>query len=80
MEKLYTRKEAAEILGISLSALDDARYSGSITYIQYKKNGSVFFTDAGIQEYIARHTHQATPVKTSTVQTYRTPRKRALSR
>lgn len=74
MEKLYTRKEAAEILGIGLSALDSARYCGEITYIQYKKNGSVFFTDAGIQEYIARNTHRAAPI--STVATYRTPRNR----
>lgn len=75
MEKLYTRKEAAEILGIGLSALDAARSSGAIAYIQYKQNGCVYFTDASLQEFIARNTHRATPMSTST--TYRTPRKRA---
>lgn len=75
MEKLYTRKEAAEILGIGLSALDAARYNGTISYIQYKENGCVYFTDTGLQEYVARNTHRAMPINTST--TYRTPRKRA---
>lgn len=75
MEKLYTRKEAAELLGIGLSALDAARYSGAISYIQYNTNGCVYFTDAYLQEYVARNTHRATPINTST--TYRTPRKRA---
>ena len=35
MEKLITRKEAAKILGISLTTLDEARNSGLISYIQY---------------------------------------------
>ena len=33
MEKLITRKEAAKILGISLTTLDEARNSGLISYI-----------------------------------------------
>lgn len=61
MEKLYTRKEAAKHLGIGLTTLDAARAEGKITYIQYAENGSVFFTEDGIQEYIARSTHRARP-------------------
>ena len=32
MEKLITRKEAAEILGISIATLDAARNNGLISY------------------------------------------------
>lgn len=59
MEKLITRKEAAGILGISLATLDAARSSGLITFVQYVENGCVYFTEAGIQEYIAKCTHRA---------------------
>lgn len=61
MEKLITRKEAAKLLGISLTTLDEARYSGLISYVQYVPNGCVYFTDAGLQEYIAKCTHRAKP-------------------
>lgn len=61
MEKLYTRKEAAQLLGISLSTLDIAKNTGAITYVQYVPNGSVFFTEEGLLEYIAECTHKATP-------------------
>ena len=50
MEKLITRKEAAEILGISLTTLDVARTNGLISYVQYVENGCVYFTEASIQE------------------------------
>ena len=33
MDKLITRKEAAEILGISLTTLDVARTNGLISYV-----------------------------------------------
>lgn len=72
MEKLYTRKEAAEILGISISTLDAARNNGLIAYVQYVQNGCVFFTNAGLQEYIAKCTHRAKPAEQKA--TYRTPR------
>ncbi len=61
MEKLITRKEAAEILGISLATLDAARTEGLIAYVQYVNNGCVYFTELGLQEYIARSTHRAKP-------------------
>lgn len=63
MEKLFTRKEAAKFLGISLTTLDEARNSGLISYIQYVPNGCVYFTDAGLQEYIAKSTHRARPME-----------------
>lgn len=72
MEKLITRKEAAAILGISLATLDAARTEGLISYVQYVNNGSVYFTELGLQEYIARSTHRAKPKETGP--TYRKPR------
>ena len=59
MDKLITRKEAAKILGISLTTLDAARTEGLVSYIQYVENGCVYFTENGLQEYIARSTHRA---------------------
>jgi len=63
MEKLITRKEAARLLGISITTLDEARNSGLISYVQYVPNGCVYFTHAGLQEYIAKSTHRAKPVE-----------------
>ena len=63
MEKLITRKEAAKLLGISHATLDEARNSGLISYIQYVPNGCVYFTAAGLQEYIAKSTHRAKPME-----------------
>ena len=63
MEKLITRKEAAKILGISLTTLDEARNSGLISYIQYVPNGCVYFTHTSLQEYIAKSTHRAKPIE-----------------
>ena len=73
MEKLITRKEAAKILGISIATLDAARNNGQISYVQYVENGCVYFTDSGLQEYIAKCTHKAKPAEKSS--TYRTPRR-----
>ena len=39
--------------------------------MQYVQNGCVYFTAAGLQEYIAKCTHRAKPVERST--TYRKP-------
>ena len=38
MEKLLTRKEAADYLGISLTQLDEARRQKLIAYVQYVQN------------------------------------------
>lgn len=73
MEKLYTRREAAELLGISITTLDAARNNGLIAYVQYVPNGCVFFTSAGLQEYVAKCTHRAKPIEKKT--TYRNVRR-----
>ena len=72
MEKLITRKEAAQILGISIATLDAARHNGLISYVQYVQNGCVYFTNACLQEYISKCTHRAVP--TEKRETYRKPR------
>ncbi len=74
MDKLITRKEAAHLLGISVKTLDAARTDGMITYVQYVENGCVYFTEVGIQEYIAKCTHRAKTLERSNVTTYRKPR------
>lgn len=73
MEKLYIRKEAAKLLGISLATLDSARNNGQISYVQYVQYGSVYFTDASLQEYIAKSTHRVMPTENRA--TIRNPRK-----
>ncbi len=67
---MFTRKEAAEYLGISVTTLDSARNNGKIAYVQYVENGSVFFTETALEEFVARCTHRATPQKESMI-TYR---------
>ena len=61
MEKLITRKEAAEILGISIATLDAARNNGLISYVQYVQNGCVYFTAAGLQA--VSYTHLTLPTR-----------------
>ena len=78
MEKLLTRKETAAFLGISLSTLDAAKNSGLISYVQYVENGCIYFSEAGIKEYIARSTHRAKPKEI--ISTYRKKRKENLGR
>jgi len=73
MEKMITRKEAAKMLGISITALDQARNCGLISYVQYVENGCVYFTEAALQEYVARCTHRAKPLENNA--TYIKPRK-----
>lgn len=57
MERVLTKKEAAKLLGISPATLDIARKNGLVSYIQYVDNGSVYFTEAGLNEYVAWATH-----------------------
>lgn len=73
MERLITRKEAAQMLGVSLSTLDTARTKGQISYVQYTPNGSVYFTTEGLHEYVAKCTHRAKPQNGQQI-TYRRPR------
>lgn len=74
MEKLLTRKEAARLLGISITTLDTARINGQGSFVQYVENGCVYFTEQGLQEYIARATHRAKPREINTGSTFRNPR------
>ena len=61
MGVLYTRKEAAERLGITVTTLDAERNSGYLTYIQRKPGGKVWVSEDAIAEYLARATHRARP-------------------
>ena len=49
-----------------------ARTEDLISYGQYVENGCVYFTEVGIQEYIAKCTHRAKPMERAA--TYRKPR------
>lgn len=75
MESLYTKQQAADKLGMSTDTLDRERARGAIAYIQRRPGCKVFFSDAAIQEYLARHTHPATPPAETRV-TYRHRRAR----
>lgn len=72
MEKVISRRDAAKLLGISLATLDEARSNGLISFVQYVPNGCVYFTDSGLQEYVAKSTHRAKPMEKRT--TYRNVR------
>jgi len=69
MERMYTRKEAAKQLGISVTTLDQARADGLLAYVQYVENGRVFFTEKALEEFVARSIHRAKPREVS--ETYR---------
>ena len=75
MEKLITRKEAAKLLGVSLTTLDEARSTGLLSYVQYVPNGCVYFTNENLQDYIRKCTHQAKPSgKKNAVRNVRKPK------
>ena len=61
MVTLLTRRDAAARLSISDDTLDRLRRAGKIAFIQHTPNGKVWFTEAAIDEYLARSTHPATP-------------------
>ena len=75
MDKLLTRKEAAERLGISHDTLDRLRAERKIAYIQHKPGGKVWISENAIAEYIARATHPAQPLQPVSP-TYRKVRKK----
>lgn len=74
MEGMLTRKEAAARLGISLETLDQLRRQRYLSYVQHRKGGKVWITEAAIEEYISRITHPARPEKQA-VNTYRKRRR-----
>ena len=63
MEKVIYKERSGQNPGISIATLDTARNNGLISYVQYVQNGCVYFTDASLQEYIAKFTHRAKPVE-----------------
>jgi len=52
--KKYSRKEAAEILGISLSTLDKLRAERKIGYYQAGEGCKVQFTQEDLDKYMKR--------------------------
>ena len=50
--RLYSRKEAAELLGIGLTTLDALRESGKIGFYQRRPGCKVQFTQAHIYRYL----------------------------
>ena len=56
-ERLFTREQAAERLGISLSTLDAEKKSGNLGYIQRKRRGKVWITEQHIQDYLNQWNH-----------------------
>ena len=54
MEKLFTRKEAAKILEISIATLDTARNNGLISYLLYAG------VDPKTVQYLAGHENSKT--------------------
>ncbi len=66
MEKLFKRKEAANMLGIGVRTLDSARMKGQISFIQHKENGCVYFTESALQEFVVRGVHKAKPIEVNT--------------
>lgn len=67
---LLTCKEAAARLGISLPTLDAERKARRLAYIQRRPDGKVWITEEAIEEYLARITYQARPLRAVT-DTYR---------
>ena len=49
---LYSRKEAAELLGIGLTTLDALRETGKIGFYQRRPSCKVQFTQAHIDRYL----------------------------
>jgi excisionase family DNA binding protein len=54
MERLLTKRQAADLLSVSVRTLDRMRSTGEIQAT--KVRGSVRFDPTNIERYIARHT------------------------
>lgn len=63
MQVLYSRKQAAERLGVSLPTLDALRADRRLAYVQRVPGGKVQITETAIEEYLARATHTARPIR-----------------
>ena len=71
--KTYYTKRSSRNFRYQHATLDAARNNGLISYVQYVQNGCVYFTSAGLQEYVAKCTHRAKPAEKNA--TYRRPRR-----
>ena len=74
MRPLMNTKEAAKVLGIKEGVLDKARREGLVSYIQFSKNGNVYYTAEALREFMERSTHKMMPGDVSV--TYRKRRDR----
>lgn len=61
MCNLITRREAADLLRISLVTLDKLRAEGQLAYIQRTAMARVFFRMDDIEAYLTRTHHPARP-------------------
>lgn len=52
--KLYTRKEAAQILGVGLTTLDKLRNTGRLGYYQAVPGGKVQFTQQQLDAFLIK--------------------------
>lgn len=59
MTELYTRKGAADYLGISVVTLDRLCAARAVAFIQRVSGGKKFFTKAALDTYLNRFTRKA---------------------
>lgn len=74
--KMLSRQEAAERMGISLDVLDRLRSSGELAYVQRRKGSKVWVPEWAITEYFARITRPARIAQSEPVVVLKTYRKR----
>lgn len=63
--ELYTRSQAAAMLGITVRKLDEIRSQRLIGYYQSCRGGKVQFSEAHLEKYLQRIEKSPRPVKTS---------------
>lgn len=61
--KLYSRIEAAALLGIGLTTLDKLRKEGKLSYYQATPGGKVQFTRAHLDAYLEQAERRAKRVR-----------------
>lgn len=71
---LLTRKQAAELLGISVVTLDLERQAGRLAFIQRAPNARVWIPETALEEYLKRFTRPARPEPRPTRDTARRKR------
>ena len=74
--RMLSRQQAAERMGISLDVLDRLRSSGALAYVQHRKGSKVWIPEWAITEYFARITRPARIAQSEPVVVLRTYRKR----